>query len=226
MHITDRNSGVIVTTGIVGAGLPIANGLAWASQLAQDGRVTVSYFGDGASNIGAFHEALNVAALWQLPVVFVCQNNRYSEHTRFEVATSVERVSDRALGSKIKGVTVDGNDPIAVWVAADAAIRRARDGDGPTLIEALTFRLMGHTLGDDDSYMPKSEKAGAIANDPMPKFRSYLISEQHATEAELAQMESSIAAEIDTAVEFALKSPYPQVAELSVDVYGANTELS
>ena len=160
MHITHPTSGVMVTTGIVGSSMPIANGLALAAQIRGEKRVAVAYFGDGASNIGAFHESLNMAAVWKLPVVFVCQNNGYGEHTRYELATSAKRISDRAAGYQMPGVTVDGNDPLAVYEAARAAIIRARAGDGPTLIEAMTFRFQGHVFGDADAYMAPGEKAG------------------------------------------------------------------
>ena len=136
MHVTHPASGVMVTTGIVGSSMPIANGLALASQIRGEKRVAVAYFGDGASNIGAFHEALNLASVWKLPVMFVCQNNRYGEHTRYELATSAAKISDRAVGYQMPGVTVDGNDPVAMYAAAKEAVDRARAGGGPTLIEA------------------------------------------------------------------------------------------
>jgi acetoin:2,6-dichlorophenolindophenol oxidoreductase subunit alpha len=147
MHITHPASGVMVTTGIVGSSMPIANGLAWASQLKGDGKVSVANFGDGAANIGAFHEALNLASLWKLPVVFVCQNNGYAEHTKYEYGTAVANIADRAASYTMPGFTVDGNDPIAMWRVARDAIARARSGQGPTLIEAKTFRFFGHIYG-------------------------------------------------------------------------------
>ena len=143
MHITHPASGVMVTTGIVGSSMPIANGLALAAQIRGERRIAVAYFGDGAANIGAFHEALNMAAVWKLPVLFVCQNNGYGEHTRYELATSVAKISDRAASYQIPGVTVNGNDPLAVYAAAQTAIERARAGAGPTLLEARTFRFRG-----------------------------------------------------------------------------------
>lgn len=219
MHITHPASGVMVTTGIVGSSMPIANGLALAAQLRNEDRVTVAYFGDGASNIGAFHESLNMAALWKLPVVFVCQNNRYGEHTRYEVATSAKQISDRATGYRMPGITVDGNDPLTMYAAANEAIDRARSGGGPTLIEAMTFRFHGHVFGDMDGYMQKGEKDAWMARDPVPAFRSWLIANGHATEAELAAVESSIDRELDAAVEFALSSAPPDVAELRRDVF-------
>ncbi|MFL6678640.1 MAG: thiamine pyrophosphate-dependent dehydrogenase E1 component subunit alpha [Burkholderiaceae bacterium] len=219
MHITHPASGVMVTTGIVGSSMPIANGLALASQIRGDKRVTVAYFGDGAANIGAFHEALNMAAVWKLPVLFVCQNNGYGEHTRYDLATSAKQVSDRAIGYQMPGVTIDGNDPLAVYAAARCAVERARAGDGPTLIEARTFRFHGHVFGDADAYMAPGEKEAAMARDPVPRFRRWLL-EGGVAEAELAAIEQAIDVEIDAAVAFALDSPVPDPAELHTDVLG------
>jgi acetoin:2,6-dichlorophenolindophenol oxidoreductase subunit alpha len=219
MHITHPAKGVMVTTGIVGASMPIANGLALASQMRGEKRVAIAYFGDGATNIGAFHESLNMAAVWKLPVVFVCQNNGYGEHTRQVYSTAVPNLSVRAVGYGMPGVTVDGNDPIAMYKAAREAIERARAGEGPTLIEAKTFRHFGHVLGDQDAYMEPGEKAAWKARDPVPLLRSWLIENKHATEDELVSMEAAISQEIDEAIEFTLASPYPDVAELRRDVY-------
>jgi acetoin:2,6-dichlorophenolindophenol oxidoreductase subunit alpha len=219
MHITHPASGVMVTTGVVGSSMPIANGLALAAQVRGEKRVTVAYFGDGASNIGAFHESLNMAAVWKLPVIFVCQNNQYGEHTRYEVTTSARRISDRAVGYQMPGVTVDGNDPLAMYAAAKEAIDRARSGGGPTLIEAMTFRFHGHVFGDMDGYMQKGEKEAALARDPVPAFRAWLIQSGQASESELAAIEAAIAREIDAAVDFALSSAEPDLAELCRDVF-------
>jgi pyruvate dehydrogenase E1 component alpha subunit len=219
MHITHPASGVMVTTGIVGSSMPIANGLALAAQIRGEKRVAVAYFGDGASNIGAFHEALNMAALWKLPVLFVCQNNGYGEHTRNDLATAAANISDRAFGYQMPGVTVDGNDPVAVYEAAKTAVERARSGAGPTLIEARTFRFFGHVFGDADAYMGKGEKEAAMARDPVPKFRAWLIANDHSSESQLAALEAGIERQIDEAVQFALSSPNPELAELRRDVF-------
>ncbi|SNC62747.1 pyruvate dehydrogenase E1 component alpha subunit [Marinobacter sp. es.048] len=219
MHVTHPETGVMVTTGIVGSSMPLANGLALASQIRGDNRVSIAYFGDGASNIGAFHEALNLASVWKLPVVFVCQNNGYAEHTRYENGTSCANVAERAASYSMPGVTVDGNDPVAMWQSAGEAIARAREGGGPTLLEAKTFRFHGHIFGDADAYMDSAEKAAAIERDPLPKFRSWLLEGGHATEEQLASLETAITTELDEAVEYALNSPYPDVAELRRDVY-------
>ncbi|MRV71649.1 thiamine pyrophosphate-dependent dehydrogenase E1 component subunit alpha [Duganella sp. FT92W] len=219
MHITHLDSGLPVTTGIVGAGLPIANGLAWAAQLKKSGQVVVCNFGDGASNIGAFHEALNLASVWKLPVVFVCQNNGYAEHTKYEDGTSSRTIADRGIAYGMPGIAVDGNDALAMWDAARTAIERARAGQGPTLLDAKTFRFRGHLLGDDSHYIPKEEMAAAIAADPVPRLRSWLIDNGHASDAELASIEAANAQAIAEAAQYGLASPYPDVSELQKDVY-------
>jgi pyruvate dehydrogenase E1 component alpha subunit len=219
MHISDPRSGVMVTTGIVGGGIPIANGLALASKMKADGRVTVVYFGDGAANIGGFHEALNLAAVWGLPVVFVCQNNRYGEFTPQHETQRVEQLSTRAAGYGIPGVTVDGNDPVLMYEAAQEAVARARAGDGPTLIEAMTYRFMGHFYGDQMPYMDQAEYQAALAADPLPRLRAMLLEQGHATEDELATIEKEAGAEADDAVDFAFASPPPDPSELFEDIY-------
>jgi pyruvate dehydrogenase E1 component alpha subunit len=221
MHITHPESGCMVTTGIVGAGMPIGCGLALAAQLRGEKRVTITNFGDGAANIGAFHESLNLAAVWKLPVIFVCQNNRYAEHTGFAKGTSIARIADRAASYEMPGLHVDGNDPLAVFQAAKEAIERARDGGGPTLIEAMTFRFNGHSIGDPGEYIPKAEYAAAVAADPYPRYRQWLIAQAHATEAELRNLESEVTAEVDAAVAFAFASPLTEASEIKRDIYAA-----
>jgi pyruvate dehydrogenase E1 component alpha subunit len=219
MHITHPATGCMVTTGVVGSSMPIANGLAWASQLNGDGRVTIANFGDGASNIGAFHESLNLASLWKLPVVFVCQNNQYAEHTTYAKSTSAARVADRGVAYAMKSVRVDGNDPFEMYAGAREAVERARAGEGPTLIEAMTFRFNGHLLGDADGYMDKVQKKAALAADPVPRFRQRLIEDGVATEQQLVQIEADAEHEILEAIEYALGSPWPDNDELRKDVY-------
>lgn len=218
MHITHPASGVMVTTGIVGSSMPIANGLAWAAQLKGDGRVTIANFGDGASNIGAFHESLNLAAVWKLPVIFVCQNNEWGEHTAYDKTSNVP-VAARAGSYGMPGVRVDGNDVFAMYDAARTAIERARAGEGPTLIEAMTYRFHGHVFGDADGYMDKARKAAAVAADPVPLFRAHLIENGIADEATLAEMEAAIETALDDAVDFALASEFPDTSELTRDVF-------
>lgn len=217
MHITHPASGVMVTTGVVGSGLPIANGLGIASLLRGDGRVTVVCFGDGASNIGAFHEALNMASVSKLPVIFLCQNNLYAEHTTYAFGTSAKQIVDRAIAYDMRGEQVDGNDPVAMYRAAKAAVDHARAGHGPTLLEAKTFRFNGHLLGDTSHYIPAEQMAAAKAADPVPAFRTRLL-EMQVSEAELAAIEVVAQAAVDDAAQFALDSPYPDPAEIRRDV--------
>jgi len=222
MHITHPESGCMITTGIVGSSMPIANGLALASQIKKDNKVTVAYFGDGASNIGAFHESLNMASVWKLPVVFVCQNNRFGEHTRFEKATAVEKVSDRAASYLMPGIHVDGNDPIAMYAAAKEAIERARSGGGPTLIEAMTFRFRGHVFGDGDRYMDKAEKEVAIRSDPVPRYRKWLVDQGYASEEDLADIDAKNELRVQSAIKKALDASWPDISELYKDILASN----
>jgi TPP-dependent pyruvate/acetoin dehydrogenase alpha subunit len=219
MHLTYPAKGIMVTTGIVGSSAPIANGLAWATQLDKADRVSVCTFGDGASNIGAVHEAMNLASVWKLPTIFVCQNNLFAEHTTFEKMTGGGDISKRAEGYGMPGVRVDGNDPAAMYSAFSEAVARARAGEGPTLLECMTFRFFGHNFGDDDSYIPPAQKAAAMAADPVPLLRARLIADRIATEEELAALEADIEAKIDDALAFALASPWPEPDALRFDVF-------
>lgn len=219
MHLTYPSKGMMLTTGIVGSSMPIATGLAWAAQLDGKGRVSIANFGDGAANIGAFHESMNLAALWKLPIVFICQNNRYAEHTLFTESTLVDKLSVRAAGYGMPGVTVNGNDPDEMFGAAKVAIDRARAGEGPTLIEAVTFRFNGHLLGEGGHYMNKEIYAAALAEDPMPELRARLVAECIASEAQLSAIEAGIEAEIDKALTAALAADFPEVSELKRDVF-------
>jgi acetoin:2,6-dichlorophenolindophenol oxidoreductase subunit alpha len=219
MHITHPASGVMVTTGIVGSGIPIANGLALATQMNGTDQVTVVNFGDGASNIGAFHEGLNMAGVWKLPVVFICQNNQYGEHTPMAMSTPIDSIATRAASYGMPGVKVDGNDPVAMWQVAGEAVARARAGDGPTLIEAVTYRFWGHLMGDAMEYMPKEERKAAMDADPVPRYRQWLVDHGHASDDELSSIEARLQGEIDAAAEYALAAPEPELSELTTDVY-------
>lgn len=219
MHLTYPKKGMMVTTGVVGSSMPIAVGLGWAAKLDGRKQVSVANFGDGAANIGAFHESLNLAALWDLPVIFICQNNRYAEHTSFANSTKVERISMRAASYGMEGVTVNGNDPDEIYGAVKIAVERARAGHGPTLIEAMTFRFNGHLVGDAAPYIPREELAEARANDPVPGLRRRLIADGIAAEADLDAIEAEIKAAIDTAVAAGFAGDLPDVAELKRDVF-------
>ncbi len=181
--------------------------------------MTLCNFGDGASNIGAFHEALNMASLWKLPVIFLCQNNRFAECTRYEDGTTVAHIADRAASYGMRGVTVDGNDPEAMWQASRDAVERARAGEGPTLLEAMTFRFMGHYFGDPGAYIPKDEYAAALARDPMPATKAALLQTKAASEADLETIARDINAQIDDAVKFAADSSPPEADEIDRDIY-------
>lgn len=219
MHLTYPPKGIMVTTGIVGSSAPIANGLAWAAQLDKSDRVSICTFGDGASNIGAIHEAMNLASVWKLPTIFVCQNNLFAEHTTFEKMTGGQNVANRAEGYGMPGVRVDGNDPDAMYSAFAEAVARARAGEGPTLLECMTFRFFGHNFGDDDSYIPPAQKATAMEADPVPRLRARIIADRIASEEELTSFEADIEAQIDEALEFALASPWPEPDDLRFDVF-------
>jgi pyruvate dehydrogenase E1 component alpha subunit len=177
MHLTSVDHGVMGSYAIVGAHLPIALGAAWSAQYRRSGQVAVCFFGDGTTNIGAFHEALNMAVVWRAPVVFVCENNRYMEYTPIEAVTAVPRpAADRAAAYGLDDIVVDGNDVEAVYEVAGAAVARARAGDGPSLIEALTYRHGGHSRADPGKYRPDDEVAAWKARDPIPAFRARLES--------------------------------------------------
>jgi len=193
----------------------------WPVKTKKTAAVRIANFGDGASNIGAFHESLNMASVWKLPVVFVCQNNGYAEHTKYAKGTASSNISKRAVAYDMTGITVDGNDPLAMYQVAKEAIERARNGEGPTLIEAKTFRFFGHVFGDADNYMDKGEKAFAMSRDQVPIYREWLVKQKHTTEEDLSELEGSIAATLDEALEFALARPYPELEELNRNVFAS-----
>jgi pyruvate dehydrogenase E1 component alpha subunit len=219
MHIAKPDKGVMLSTGIVGAGPPVGVGLAMAAKRKGLDRVTVVSFGDGATNTGSFHEAANMAALWDLPVVFVCQNNLYAEMTPTADTMKLEHVADRAAGYGMPGVRVDGNDPLAVAAALDEALDAARRGRGPTFIECETFRFRGHYFGDRAPYIPKEQLAAAIAADPVPRFRSHLIDAGFCDDDELSQIESDAVEQVEAALKIVMSADAPSVEELDRDVY-------
>ncbi len=223
MHVTSPKHGLMVTTGVVGSGLPIANGLALSAQLRGTDQVTVVNFGDGASNIGAFHESLNLASLWRLPVVFLCQNNKWAEYTPLAGGTTVANIADRAAAYSIPGVTADGNDPVELYLAAGHAIERARSGGGPTLLEAVTYRFCGHYFGDQSEYIPAEEFAAATAADPIPRFRQRLIDEFGVAAADLDVIDREAKEEVLDAADWAFDQPLPDPSELTTDVYAEET---
>jgi TPP-dependent pyruvate/acetoin dehydrogenase alpha subunit len=219
MHIAKPDKGVMLSTGIVGAGPPVAVGLAMAGKRKGLERVTVVSFGDGATNTGSFHEAANMAALWDLPVVFVCQNNLYAEMTPTSDTMKIEHVADRAAGYGMPGVHVDGNDPLAVKSALDDALARARNGGGPTFIECVTFRFRGHYFGDRMPYIPKDQLAEAMAADPVPRFRGQLADTGICSAEELDRIDAEALAAVEAALRTVLSADSPSIEELDKDVY-------
>ncbi len=219
MHIANPDKGVMLSTGIVGAGPPVAVGLAMAGKRKGLDRVTAVSFGDGATNTGSFHEAANMAALWDLPMVFVCQNNLYAEMTPTSDTMKIEHVADRAAGYGMPGVRVDGNDPLAVKAALDEALHRARTGAGPTFLECVTFRFRGHYFGDRMPYIPKDQLAAAIAADPVPRFRSHLAEVGICTSDELDRIDAEALASVEAALSTVMSADPASVDELERDVY-------
>lgn len=219
MHIANPDKGVMLSTGIVGAGAPVAVGLAMAAKRKGLDRVTVVSFGDGATNTGSFHEAANMAALWDLPLVFVCQNNLYAEMTPTADTMKLEHVADRAAGYGMPGVRVDGNDPLAVKSALDHAVQRARDGGGPTFVECVTFRFRGHYFGDRMPYIPKEQLAAALKADPVPRFRRHLSEVGICADDELDRLDDAAARTVETALQTVLSADPASIDELERDVY-------
>ncbi len=218
MLLTDLSVGVLFATGIVGGGLPIAVGAALSARLAGNDRVALTFFGDGATNQGTFHEALNMAGLWKLPAVFFCENNQYAEMTPTAKEVSVERLAERGCASGVPGVTVDGNDVEAVHAVTAQVVDRARRGEGPTLIEALTYRLTGHMFGDTQPYRSRDEVERWRAKDPLDVARRRLRERGVAAEA-ITRIDGEVESEIQAAVAFARRSPEPLETEATAYVY-------
>jgi acetoin:2,6-dichlorophenolindophenol oxidoreductase subunit alpha len=219
MHIANPDKGVMLSTGIVGAGPPVAVGLAMAAKRKNLDRVTVVSFGDGATNTGSFHEAANMAALWALPLVFVCQNNLFAEMTPTSDTMKLEHVAERAAGYGMPGVRVDGNDPMAVRSAVDDALRRARGGEGPTFIECETFRFRGHYFGDRMAYIAKDQLEAAMAADPVPRFRNHLAETGVCSQDELNRIDNDALATVEDALRTVMGADPPSIDELDRDVY-------
>jgi pyruvate dehydrogenase E1 component alpha subunit len=219
MHFTDPRVGLLGENAIVGAGVPIAVGAALTAQLDGTDRVTLTFFGEGAVNQGAVAEALNLSAIWNLPVIFFCENNLYSEMTPIKDMVKVERLTDRAAGFGIPGVTVDGYDVLAVYDTTCQAVARARSGGGPTFIEAMTYRLVGHMIGDTEPYRTKEEVARWRERDPLRTFPVRLVEELGVSQAEVEQAQAEVTAQMGEIVRFALDSPWPSPDEVTEHVF-------
>jgi pyruvate dehydrogenase E1 component alpha subunit len=219
MHLTSVEHGMMGSYAIVGAHLPIAVGAAFSAKYRHSGQVAVCFFGDGTTNIGAFHEALNFAAVLELPVVFVCENNLYMEYTPISAVTAVEHpAADRAAAYGLERILIDGNDVEEVYATAGAALARARAGGGPSLIEAMTYRHGGHSRADPAKYRPDDEVAAWLAKDPIPRYRQALLA-SGVPEDELSSIEVAVAASIDEATSVAKASPLPDTALVMTEVW-------
>ncbi len=218
MHIADYSSGILGANAIVGANIPIAAGAAFAAKSKGTTNVSVSFFGDGASNTGAFHEGINIAAAWKLPVIFVCENNLYAISTRTTRSTPITNIADRAASYGIPGVIADGMDVMAVYEAAHEATDRARKGLGPTLIECKTYRFYGSFEGDPQRYRTKSEREEWQTKDPL-NFGEKLVKQGIMTDAVLRKIDQEVKSAVEEAVEYAQNSPYPEAEEVTKDLF-------
>jgi len=219
MHMGDISKGMIPAIAIVGGNLPLAAGAALAFKMRNEKRVAVSFMGDGAVNEGVCHETLNMAAMWQLPVVFVVENNLYGASTPVNMVVLTETISQRASIYKMPGVRVDGNDPLVVYEAAKEAVGRARAGKGPTLLELMTYRITGHSRRDPALYQPKEEKKKALENEPIGRFTKYLINEKVAKKETLDEISKKIEDEIEAAVKHAMTAREPNPEDALEDMF-------
>jgi 2-oxoisovalerate dehydrogenase E1 component len=223
MHLFKPEVGFMGSSGIVGPCISLAAGTAYAAKLLKLDRVGVAFFGDGASNNGAFHEAINMASAWALPALFVCENNMYATEVPFAKVTRNQDVADRARGYGLPGVVVDGNDVLAVYEAAGEAVRRARAGEGPTLLECKTYRTRAHSEGMRDAgYRTQEEIAGWKTRDPIKALAAKMVDRGVATQAELDQLDAEVKAIAEDAATFALNSPMPEAATVTAHVYSAS----
>ncbi len=219
MHITDFSMGILGATGVVGAGIPLAVGAGLSIQLKGTDQVVACFFGDGASNQGAFHEGVNLAAVWKLPVIFVCENNLYAMGTSQSEVMLIEDIADRATGYGIPGVAIDGNDVMAVYEAVHEAGKRARGGHGPTLLECKTYRHKGHSRFDPAKYRPQEEVEKWIKKDPIKRFKTRLIDIGVITEKEAENIDQDVIEVVEAAAKFAIESPFPDPEETLNDVF-------
>ena len=218
MHIADYSSGILGSNAIVGANIPIATGAAFAAKSKRTNHVAVAFFGDGAANTGAFHEGINIAAAWKLPVIFVCENNLYAISTRTARSTPINNIADRAAAYGIPGIIADGMDVMAVYEAARAAVERARKGLGPTLIEFKTYRFYGSFEGDPQRYRTKSEREEWQTKDPL-KYGEKLVNTGVLTDADLQKIDKKVRSAVEEAVKYAQESPYPEPEEVAKDLF-------
>ena len=229
MHLADFSIGILGESGILGSSIPTAVGAALGSQLQGNDRVAVPFFGDGASNEGAFHESINLAAVWKLPVIFLCENNQYAVTSSFKKMVAVENIADRAAAYAIPGVLVDGQDVIAMYEAVSEAVTRARAGQGPSLIEGRTYRYQDHSLGLGrivrESYREDDEVEEWKRRDPIDIHKKRLLEQNIATQEEIDQVENEVKQQIEDAITFARESPYPEPSDLFEDMFANKIPL-
>ena len=219
MHMGELSRGMVPAVAIVGGALPLAAGIALSFKMKKEKRVAVAFMGDGATNEGTFHEALNMAALWDLPVVYVVENNLYAASTRVTLTMKVEHIADRASAYGMPGLTVDGNDVLAVYEAAKKTIDRARKGKGPTLLELVTYRITGHSRRDPALYQPEAERKKALANEPIGRFAAHLLADGTADDGKLAEIRDGVKAQIEQAVTQAMADPQPRPEDTLEDLF-------
>ena len=220
MHIADINKGMLGANGVVGSNIPVATGVGLSAKVRGTDQVSVVFFGDGASSQGVLHESMNLASIWKLPVLFVCENNRYAESTPFEFTVAGASVANRAAGYDMPGISVDGQDVLEMHEVAAAAVTRARSGDGPTLIEAQTYRYQGHFGADDPlGYRTQEEEDYYEARDCLVRMEAHIVDNGFATEAELRAIDVECLQAVTDATRFADESPFPDADELLTDVY-------
>ena len=219
MHIADPEIGIMGANGIVGGSIPIATGLGLSSKLKKDGKVTICFFGEGASNQGAFHEGINMGSLWQLPIVYVCENNLYGISVHQRKSQNIKHVAIRATAYGIPGDIVDGNDVLAIYDVSRRAIARAREDRGPTLIECKTYRWGGHHVGDPGTaYRPKKEVRKWKEKCPVERFKEHIVKKGMLAQSEIKRIEEEVKNQVQKAVQFAKNSPYPEEEEALQDV--------
>lgn len=219
MHMTDATVGLLGANAIVGAQLPIAMGAALTAQVKKTGNIAVTFFGEGASNIGVFHEALNMAAVWKLPVLFICENNLYGEYSVWSKTTPIQNIAERAAAYAIPGVIVDGQDAEAVYATVKAAADRARAGNGPSLIECKTYRYRGHSRTDTAPYRKPGELDEWLQRDPIDILKARMIADGQLDEVEYQELRQAAEAAVVDAVEWAKNEPFPPLESLYADVY-------
>lgn len=220
MHICDSSVGILSANGIVGGGIPIATGAAFGCQYLKNKKIVASFFGDGAADQGSFHESLNLASIWQLPILYVCENNQYAETNPCATHLNIENIAERSKAYGIPGIVVNGMDVLAVYDALNKVVHDVRDGKGPVLVEAKTYRYRGHWEGDPEVYRTRGEIEEWKKKDPIMNLQNKMLREGSITNSDIEAINQEISSDIDDAIEYARKSPYPLKEEAMDYIYG------